>query len=158
MIKGITNKETINAFGSLGIVADRLSTAATPLQQISNLLPTTVRNFFDTAIKGMNKLNTMLPTPSPSIETPKPKAAGGPVSAGDISLVGEQGPELVQFSRNAYVTPTNQTKSALGGTSIDYGKMATAIAAALHAAPIYTTIKTDTLYAGSSMNSKPNLG
>jgi len=38
---------------------------------------------------------------------------GGQVSAGDVRMVGERGPELVQFGRNGMVTPN----SALGGSS-----------------------------------------
>lgn len=38
---------------------------------------------------------------------------GGQVSAGDVRMVGERGPELVQFGRNGMVTPN----SALGGTT-----------------------------------------
>lgn len=38
---------------------------------------------------------------------------GGQVSAGDVRMVGERGPELVQFGRNGMVTPN----SALGGVA-----------------------------------------
>lgn len=38
---------------------------------------------------------------------------GGQVAAGDVRMVGERGPELVQFGRNGMVTPN----SALGGTT-----------------------------------------
>jgi len=42
------------------------------------------------------------------------RAAGGPVSAGRSYLVGEQGPELVTFGANGFVTPNH----ALGGPQL----------------------------------------
>jgi hypothetical protein len=44
-------------------------------------------------------------------------AAGGPVSAGDVSWVGEQGPELVQFGANAFITPADLSRRAVAGSS-----------------------------------------
>ena len=42
------------------------------------------------------------------------RASGGPVSAGGLYMVGERGPELVQFGGDAAVFPTDQLRSALG--------------------------------------------
>lgn len=39
-------------------------------------------------------------------------AAGGPVKAGDVSLVGEKGPEIVQFGADGYVIPNHAIRSA----------------------------------------------
>lgn len=42
------------------------------------------------------------------------RASGGPVSAGGLYVVGERGPELVQFGGDAAVFPTDQLRSAVG--------------------------------------------
>lgn len=44
------------------------------------------------------------------------RASGGPVQAGGFYLVGEQGPELVTFGVNGYVTPAGPTRQALTGS------------------------------------------
>lgn len=56
--------------------------------------------------------------PSPSISMPSwvPGAArGGPVHG--VTLVGEEGPELVNFQRRAFVTPADLTSRTLSGIS-----------------------------------------
>ena len=45
------------------------------------------------------------------------QAGGGPARAGRFSLVGEQGPELVQWGGNGTVIPAPQTAAMLGGGS-----------------------------------------
>lgn len=47
--------------------------------------------------------------------TPVPHASGGVARAGELSLVGEQGPELVRFGSNTAVTPADQTRQIMGG-------------------------------------------
>ncbi len=42
-------------------------------------------------------------------------ARGGHAAAGEVALVGEEGPELVRFGSAANVTPAAQTAAALGG-------------------------------------------
>lgn len=44
-------------------------------------------------------------------------AAGGPVRAGEVSWVGEKGPELVQFDRPGTVIPNHQIRQVGPGTS-----------------------------------------
>lgn len=49
-------------------------------------------------------------------------AMGGGVSAGSIAMVGEQGPELVRFGSDAYVTPNHKLPDMIGGggTAVHY--------------------------------------
>jgi len=49
----------------------------------------------------------------------KPKANGGPISAGMPYLVGERGPELIVPKSSGTVLTNGQTKAALGGASND---------------------------------------
>lgn len=74
-----------------------------------------------------------------------PRASGGPVWANQTFLVGEEGPELVQFGASGYVTPADMTARAMaaagsgvrvgsgstvgsgGGAAIDYGRLAAAM-------------------------------
>lgn len=44
------------------------------------------------------------------------RASGGPVQAGDVSMVGENGPELVKFGRNGTVVPNSVLGRATSGT------------------------------------------
>lgn len=46
----------------------------------------------------------------------KPRAAGGPVDADRLYLVGEQGPELIMPRRNGTVVPARQTAAMMGGS------------------------------------------
>lgn len=52
-------------------------------------------------------------TTGPGIYAVKAQAKGGPFNAGDISLVGEQGPEIVQFGASGFITPNNMIRPAL---------------------------------------------
>ena len=51
------------------------------------------------------------------------KASGGWTVPGQLTLVGEEGPELLTTSRPMYVTPHSQ----LGGVEIDYERLAALI-------------------------------
>lgn len=44
-------------------------------------------------------------------------AVGGPAMSGGISLVGEEGPELVKWGGNAFVTPADLSANAMAGAS-----------------------------------------
>ena len=44
-------------------------------------------------------------------------AVGGPLSAGQASIVGERGPELFVPNQAGTIIPNNQLGSALGGTT-----------------------------------------
>lgn len=48
---------------------------------------------------------------------PIPKAAGGSVEAGQLYLVGEEGPELAVFGQSGSIIPAGQTKSMMSGSS-----------------------------------------
>ncbi|MBL8048141.1 MAG: phage tail tape measure protein [Chthonomonas sp.] len=48
----------------------------------------------------------------------KRRSVGGPVSAGDTALVGEEGPEVVQFGRSGSVTSARQTAALAGSNNI----------------------------------------
>lgn len=63
------------------------------------------------------------------------REVGGPVGRGDVALVGEGGPELVQFGRSAHVAPARQTAAMMGG------------------GPIHVTININATDAGSVMRS-----
>lgn len=48
----------------------------------------------------------------------KRRSVGGPVSAGDTALVGEDGPEVVQFGRSGSVSTARQTAALAGSNNI----------------------------------------
>jgi hypothetical protein len=48
-------------------------------------------------------------------------ARGGPVQAGDVSVVGEEGIEIVQFARDGYVIPNDQIRKVGGDTAVASG-------------------------------------
>ena len=50
-----------------------------------------------------------------------PRAQGGGVFAGGFNLVGEQGPEIVQWGASGTVIPAAKTKQMLAGTSVNAG-------------------------------------
>jgi TP901 family phage tail tape measure protein len=56
------------------------------------------------------------PLPEPRYQRPDGRAAGGPTPAGWVGLVGEQGPELVQFGPAAYVHDAATTSNMLAGS------------------------------------------
>jgi hypothetical protein len=58
--------------------------------------------------------SSLAPAVSP-IPVPRPFASGTSYAPGGLSLVGEQGPELVNLPRGAQVVPSGQTAAALGG-------------------------------------------
>lgn len=47
--------------------------------------------------------------------TPDKHAVGGPVRTGGISIVGEEGPEIVQWGANGFVTPADLSADAMAG-------------------------------------------
>jgi len=150
------DRNFIEGIGALGIMNEKISLIAQPFKDVAEILPA-----YGNEIKaGIDKatnwkfLKGRLSEGEVDLEK---KAKGGPALAGDISLVGEQGPELVKFARNAYVTPTNQTKSALGASSIDYGKMANAIAMAMRTVNVTANIRTDDLLGATKMNGKKRI-
>ncbi len=49
------------------------------------------------------------------------RASGGDVMAGGFNLVGERGPELVQWGASGTVIPAGKTKQMLSGTSVNGG-------------------------------------
>jgi len=51
-----------------------------------------------------------------------PRAQGGGVFAGGFNLVGEQGPEIVQWGASGTVIPAAKTKQILAGTSVNGGR------------------------------------
>lgn len=56
--------------------------------------------------------------PAPSVmQHATPRAGGGRVSE-DLTLVGEQGPELVSLPRGSYVHPAGETSKMMGGVTI----------------------------------------
>jgi hypothetical protein len=152
------SKAVIQGLGGLGMLQERMQLIATPFQQVADILPA-----YGQDIKaGLDKV-----TKWPWLKgrwgdkditlEPKNAAAGGTMSAGDISLVGEQGPELVQFSRNAYVTPTNQTKSALNAPAIDYSKLATAVASAMKNINVTANVRTDDFMSATHLNGRKRI-
>lgn len=50
-----------------------------------------------------------------------PQASGGPFQAGGISLVGEEGPELVKWGGSGYVTPADLSAASMAGAGGDGG-------------------------------------
>jgi uncharacterized protein (TIGR02594 family) len=53
--------------------------------------------------------------PIPRIVPDNARALGGPVRSGEVSLVGERGPELVRWARDGMVMPAGVTRQALAG-------------------------------------------
>jgi hypothetical protein len=83
------------------------------------------------------------------IGLPPVRAAGGPVWENQTFLVGERGPELVQFGATGFVTPSDVSRRALAAAApaasmagapaafaIDYGRLGAAVAAALANRPV----------------------
>lgn len=58
------------------------------------------------------------------------RATGGATVAGKVYTVGERGPELVRFDRNAYVTPADVTASTMAALQQPTAQASPAIAAA----------------------------
>lgn len=52
-------------------------------------------------------------TTGPGKYAVKANAQGGPVKRGDISVVGEDGPEILQFGADGFITPNNMIPKAL---------------------------------------------
>lgn len=80
----------------------------------------------DEALRKVRELSTTLSSMGGSeggeggdvqqvVAVDKRRARGGPVSAGDDVLVGEEGPEVVRFGRNGFVHTAQQTASMLRG-------------------------------------------
>lgn len=78
----------------------------------------TVRDAFNRISEVLDTIASKIRNlPSPSISLPDIPgiATGGP--ARGIALVGEEGPELVNFTRQAYVTPADLTARTLAGVA-----------------------------------------
>jgi hypothetical protein len=106
---------------------------------------TTVTNNVITVFKQLGQPYKETPSGGNPIGLPPVRAAGGPVWPGETFLVGEKGPELVQFGASGFVTPHDLSKRAMatssgtpvgqqanggGATVIDYDRLAAAVASA----------------------------
>jgi hypothetical protein len=105
---------------------------------------TTVQNNIITVFKQLGNPYKETPSGGNPIGLPPVRAAGGPVWPGETFLVGEKGPELVQFGATGFVTPTDMSRRAMavgpgtpvggstsvGGPAIDYDRLAAAVASA----------------------------
>jgi len=65
-------------------------------------------------------------------------ARGGDVRKGEVAIVGEEGPELVTFGADGYVTDAARTRAMLSSSAVGAG---VAMAAAHGVAPTYVTIE-----------------
>jgi len=82
---------------------------------LNNVLKNLQRQLIELAIsQAVSGVGGVVSNFLSGIFTPKPKAMGGPVSAGGAFLVGEKGPELLQMgSKSGNIIPNH----ALGGTT-----------------------------------------
>jgi TP901 family phage tail tape measure protein len=106
---------------------------------------TTVTNNVITVFKQLGQPYKETGSGGNPIGLPPVRAAGGPVWPGQPFLVGEKGPELVQFGASGFVTPHDMTKRAIAagsgipvgsggasstvGPAIDYDRLAAAVSA-----------------------------
>ncbi len=127
-----------------GIVKWTNDTLVVPLTKAWNGLWQGLSDFLNTQVQNMMKfLQPLIDTINMIIEAPgkiaaaagniissaqnavsslvmggaKPHAAGGDFGAGETMLVGEQGPEIVQFGQGGNVIPNNQL-SSFGGKNV----------------------------------------
>ncbi len=125
------------AFGMLGLKHGKLGTKANPMYVKSADPPAPALNLAPSGAAGAASLGKALWSSTPASATSASTsstvgsavshvvsaiipalAGGGNLPAGHVALVGEQGPELVQFGSNAHVTPNNKLTSwNPGGTS-----------------------------------------
>lgn len=69
------------------------------------------------------------------------RASGGDVFAGQTYMVGEQGPEMVTFPADGYVSNATRTRQMLSSGARSFGGAGMAMAAAHGVAPTYVTIE-----------------
>jgi hypothetical protein len=113
LVKGLSdlgnNKDWNNAVSSgLGAIQDVLVTVVQGFEKVVN--------FVQWLNENGGKLQSYLfgsgQQGGTGLRSARPKAAGGPVSAGESYLVGERGPELFTAGASGVITPNG----ALGGT------------------------------------------
>lgn len=72
-----------------------------------------IQQFLELVLNVVKALGQIGVIKLPSGGTPTPRASGGPVSPGRSYLVGEQGPEVVQFGSKGYVHPNRANNQAM---------------------------------------------
>lgn len=103
----------VNVFKS--VFSGLVNIAKTPLNAIISLVNGAIRGI-NTMIKTLNKVPGVSIGTIPTI----PRLWKGTAFAkGGITLVGEQGPELVNLNKGAQVYPAHKTRSILSGASKD---------------------------------------
>jgi len=100
----------------LGIWKDMKESFWTSINAIISPLRT-LYNWIVKVLGGGNDLNNM-PLPNPG-DNPGQNAAGTPFWKGGLSLVGEEGPELIDMPRGSKVFNNSDTQDMMGGKSVN---------------------------------------
>lgn len=105
---GFTKDDVDNYLKTLGLIPSSIGTTITAdtgvaVRQVGSL---------------MNWINSQtgtvtIGTTGPGKYAVKANAKGGPIHAGDISIVGEDGPEILQFGADGFITPNSMVPKTL---------------------------------------------
>lgn len=112
---GISKGDVDRFLGSLGLIKPQYGTTV-------NVNTAPAINGLNALLAGINSSHATVhvdivssgaPSDVQKIPGVQAYAAGGPFRAGQIGLVGEDGPELMQFGADGYITPTSMIKPAV---------------------------------------------